>query len=217
MKRSVMGSLVVALSIAAASGSIYGQEDTHGFVNDLTIAGLTEVQLGKMAIQKAADPDVKAFGQMMVEDHTKAGSELKKVAAELGVRQPTELDQKHKALAEKLSKLQGSAFDREYMAAMVQGHEEVLGKVRARVEHNLVPPPATAGSHPPASGATKSAPGAETGKPAGAGEKPSAHEHSPAAAAGSGEQKLTQWAAMALPTVQKHLERAREIQKKLAE
>ena len=32
----------------------------------------------------------------------------------------------------------------------------------------------------------------------------------------AGEQKLTQWATMVLPTVQKHLEQAREIQKKVA-
>ena len=216
MKRSAMGSLVAALAIAAASGSVYGQEDTRGFVNDLTIAGLTEVQLGRMATEQAADPDVKAFGQMMVDDHTKAGNELKQVAAQLEVQPPTKLDQKHKDLVDRLSKLQGSAFDHEYMTVMVQGHEEVVAKLRARVEHKLVPPHTPAASHPPASGATTSAPGAETGKPAEAGKKPPAHEQGPAAAADAGGQKLTLWAAMALPTVQKHLERAREIHQKVA-
>jgi hypothetical protein len=47
-------------------------------------------------------------------------------------------------------------------------------------------------------------------------QKTAAHDEGHAAASGSGEQKLTQWATMVLPTVQKHLERARAIQKKVA-
>ena len=114
----------------------------------MTIAGLAEVQLGKMATERAANADVKAFGQMMVKDHTQANNELKQLASQLKVQTPTELDQKHKELVDKLSKLQGSEFDREYMNAMVQGHQEVLGKLRARAETTLPAPGAAAGEHP---------------------------------------------------------------------
>jgi putative membrane protein len=178
MKRSAIGPIVMALAIATASAVAYAQgADSKAFVNDLTIAGLAEVQLGKLAAERGSSPDVKAFGQMMVKDHTQAANELKPIAAQLNVQQPTQVDQKHKDLADKLSKLQGSEFDREYIGAMVTGHEEVATKLRTRVEHK------TAAAD---------------------------------AAAGSGEQKLTQWATMVLPTVQKHLERAREIQKKVS-
>ena len=114
--------------------------DTQGFINDMTIVGLTEVQLGKLATERAASADVKAFGQMMVKDHSQAGDELKKVASQLKIQPPTQLDQKHKDLVDKLSKLQGAEFDREYVNAMVQGHQEVLGKVRARVEPKVPSP-----------------------------------------------------------------------------
>ena len=182
MKRSAIGPIVVALAIAMASGVTYAQApDSKAFVNDLTIAGLAEVQLGKLAAERGSNPDVKTFGQMMVKDHTKAASELKPIAMQLNVQQPTQVDQKHKDLADKLSKLEGSAFDREYIIAMVMGHEEVAAKLRTRVEQKTASP-----------------------------------DEGPAAATGSGEQKLTQWATMVLPTVQKHLERAREIQKKVA-
>jgi putative membrane protein len=177
MKRSAIGSIVMALAIATASVVAYAQAaDSKAFVNDLTIAGLAEVQLGKLAAERASSADVKAFGQMMVKDHTQAANELKPIATELKVQQPTQLDQKHKDLADKLSKLKGSEFDREYINAMVSGHEEVAGKLRMRVE-----------THTAANDAT-----------------------------GSGEQKLTQWATMAIPTVQKHLEHARDLQKKVA-
>jgi putative membrane protein len=187
------------------------RSDAQGFINDLTIAGLTEVQLGKMAMERAAQADVKAFGQMMVKDHSQAGDELKQVAAQLAIQPPAQLDQKHKDLVDKLSKLQGAEFDREYVNAMVQGHQEVLGKVRARAEVK-VPVPGAAGEHPAGEHpAGAGAPGRET-----ATSKPPAHGAGDTTARGHGDAQLTQWAAKVMPTVQMHLDRARELQQKVA-
>src|SRR6185295_6870979 len=61
------------------------------FVNDAAIAGMAEVELGRMAAQKAASPDVKKFGTMMVEDHTAAGDRLKAIATQYNVEWPTGL------------------------------------------------------------------------------------------------------------------------------
>jgi len=91
---------------------------------------MAEVQLGRLASERASDAEVKAFGQMMVNDHSQANAELKQVASQLNVPVATQLDQKHRDLAERLSKLTGATFDREYMAAMVEGHQEVAAKLR---------------------------------------------------------------------------------------
>jgi putative membrane protein len=189
------------------------RSDAQAFVNEMTIAGMTEVQLGRVATEQAASADVKAFGQMMVKDHSKAGDELKQVASQLKIQQPTQLDQKHKDLFDKLSKLQGAEFDREYINAMVQGHQEVLGKVRARAEVK-VPPPGAAGAHPagehPAGAGAAGRESAASKPPA---QNPGAGDTT---GRGHGEQQLTQWAAKAMPTVQMHLDRARELQQKVA-
>jgi putative membrane protein len=239
MKWVWIGTAVAALTIAVATSPVYGQEpgvqsgkdkatsqrpaetsaqaaraDAQAFVNDMTIAGLAEVQLGKIATERAANADVKAFGQMMVDDHTEAGNELKQVAMQLKLQQPAQLEQKHKDLVDKLSKLQGAEFDREYMNAMVQGHQEVLGKLRARVEIKVPAPGAAASEHPvgehPLS-STARGQGTETSKPPA--QNPGVGDTT---GRGHGEHALTQWAAMALPTVQKHLDRARELQQKVA-
>jgi putative membrane protein len=187
--------------------------DAQGFINDLTIAGLTEVQLGKMAMERAAQADVKAFGQMMVKDHSQAGEELKHVAAQLKIQPPTQLDQKHKDLVDKLSKLQGAEFDREYINAMVQGHQEVLGKVRARAEVK-VPAPGAAGGHPASEHpAGAGAPGRETATSKPPAQHPAAGDTT---GRGHGDAQLTQWAAKVMPTVQMHLDRARELQQRAA-
>ena len=57
------------------------QDSDKDFVNQQLSGGMAEVELGRMASQRAVHPDVKRFGQMMVEDHTKAGNELKEIAA----------------------------------------------------------------------------------------------------------------------------------------
>ena len=196
MRQLSVGFAVIALSVAMTSGSIYGQEartpagatDSAAFVKDMVIAGMAEVQLGKLAAERAANAEVKAFGQMMVKDHSKANDELKRAASRLRVEMPTQLDQKHQDLLDKLSKLQGAAFDREYMSAMVQGHEEVLGKLRTRAGSRMT------SNNPPK--------GSEAVGTAGS---------------GADEQALTQWAAKTQPAVEKHLERAKALQQKVAQ
>jgi len=230
MKRFGIGTVVVALAVAATGALIDAQDsrgqtgtatsqrpaapaphaartDAQGFIDDMTIAGLAEVQLGQLATERAVNADVKAFGQMMVKDHTQANGELKQMASQMKLQTPTQLDQKHKDLVDKLSKLQGSEFDREYINAMVQGHQEVLGKLRARAEMTLPAPGAAAGEHPAGAGAGKP----EATKPAA--QNPGVGDTT---GRGHGDQALTQWAAKAIPTVQKHLDRAKEIQQTIA-
>jgi len=94
------------------------------FMNDAAPGGMAEVELGKMAASKAQNAEVKAFGQKMVEDHSKAGEELKQIAAQKKVMLPPDVLPAHKQLMEKLSKLSGADFDKEYVAAMIEAHEK---------------------------------------------------------------------------------------------
>jgi putative membrane protein len=94
------------------------------FMNSAAPGNMAEVELGKMASTKAASNDVKQFGQKMVEDHSKANDELKQLAAQKKVMLPPDVMPGHKQLMEKLSKLSGAEFDKEYVAAMVADHEK---------------------------------------------------------------------------------------------
>jgi putative membrane protein len=86
--------------------------------------GMLEVRLGEVAKEKAARQDVKDFGAMMATDHGKPGEELKAVATKNGVTLPADLDARHKAIVDKLSKLSGAEFDKTYIAEMVKDHEK---------------------------------------------------------------------------------------------
>jgi putative membrane protein len=66
----------------------------------------------------------------MVDDHGKANDELKKLASQKGITLPTDLDAKHQATYDRLSKLSGADFDRAYMADMVKDHHEDVNEFR---------------------------------------------------------------------------------------
>ncbi len=94
------------------------------FMDKAAQGGMEEVQLGQMAASKAQNADVKAFGQKMVQDHSNANTELKSIATQKGATLPTEVSAKQKEDMDKLSKLSGAAFDKEYVKMMVADHEK---------------------------------------------------------------------------------------------
>jgi len=92
--------------------------------------GLAEVELGKLAAEKASSDQVKQFAQKMVDDHSKANDELKSIASSKNITLPTGPDAKAKATVEKLSKLSGEAFDRAFAKDMLSDHKKAVSAFR---------------------------------------------------------------------------------------
>ena len=99
-------------------------ESDKEFVMKAAIGGMAEVAGGQTATQNASNADVKAFGQRMVTDHSKANDELKQLATTKGLALPTAPDAEHQKKLDELSKKTGKAFDKAYMDDMVKDHEE---------------------------------------------------------------------------------------------
>jgi putative membrane protein len=102
----------------------------HTFVKKMAQGGMAEVELGKLAAKNASSPEVKAFGQRMVDDHGKAGDELKTIAEKKSIAWPTSLDAKSQALHDKLATLNGDAFDRAYVKAMLSDHKKDAAELK---------------------------------------------------------------------------------------
>ncbi|MFL6351288.1 MAG: DUF4142 domain-containing protein [Bryobacteraceae bacterium] len=83
-----------------------------------------EVQMGKLAAEKASSADVKAFGRQMIHDHTKANDDLKAVAEKKRMTLAADMDAHELPQYSKLQRLSGAAFDRAYVKDMVKDHEE---------------------------------------------------------------------------------------------
>jgi len=121
-------------SDTAASANRAGSARMNSWVEDRLMGGMAEVKLGELASTKAQNAHVKAFGRTMVQDHTKAGEELKQIASQLNIQPPVQLDDDHRDKVERLSKLQGAEFDREYINMMVDDHEKTLNALEDRLE-----------------------------------------------------------------------------------
>ena len=72
---------VLAHQETAAPAAQAGANDTV-FAKKAAQGGMAEVKLGQLAQQKGTADSVKKFGARMVEDHGKAGDELKQAASQ---------------------------------------------------------------------------------------------------------------------------------------
>lgn len=103
------------------------QQDRH-FAKEAALSGMAEVELGKIAGQKAANPQVKQFGDRMVKDHWQANDKLRDLAKDLKIDLPKDLDAAHKQTMDELRKLSGAEFNKRYIGNQVEAHETAIKK-----------------------------------------------------------------------------------------
>jgi putative membrane protein len=96
------------------------------FVKKAALDGMTEVELGKVAMSKSQDTKVRDFGQRMVTDHGKANAELASVAQGKGIDVPKSLDGEHQSMVQMLSSKSGAAFDAAYRDHMNADHSKAI-------------------------------------------------------------------------------------------
>jgi putative membrane protein len=121
--------MAFALNAGAADKMSADKKDVRpdaAFVLEAGQDGHAEVEHGKLAQKNGSSAAVKEFGQRMVADHSKAGSELAAIAKKLGITPPSEPSEKHKAEHKKLAALKGDKFDDEYAHHMVQAHQTAV-------------------------------------------------------------------------------------------
>jgi len=130
--------LLAALSLAfAATGVAFAQTVAKADADRLAAiaqANLAEIAAGKIAVEKSANPDVKAFAQKMIDDHTTGLDETKKVAAAKNITLPTAPDAAHQKMVANLQKLSGAEFDKAYIK---QGGVADHAKVHAKLKKDM--------------------------------------------------------------------------------
>jgi putative membrane protein len=107
----------------------------ENFAKKAAQGGMAEVKLGQLAEQKGSSPEVKNFGRRMVQDHSKANNQLKDVVSQENIPLPNELDKSDQATYDRLSKLSGDAFDREYARDMVKDHSKDVSEFQKEAKN----------------------------------------------------------------------------------
>lgn len=96
------------------------------FLNQAAMGGKAEVEMGRLAMQKAQEPAVREFGRWMVTDHTMINDTMMRIAARFGEQLPAGLDSHDQAELQQLQRLTGTAFDARYTATQLQAHRQTI-------------------------------------------------------------------------------------------
>jgi len=185
---------------AVGTGGAGANLSDDDFVGDVALKNMAAEELSRMALDKATNLDIKSFAQGMIDDHGAAGHNLKSIVAGQPIEWPVQLDDKHRTTADELAKKQGANFERDYVKAMVEGHQDLAAKLESRLDVQSLADWKTA-----AAGRTDS-----KGLP-----EPNIAMRDvqvrPNKSDNEVTMKINQWAADTYPVAQKHLDTARTL------
>jgi putative membrane protein len=188
----------VPIGTGGAGANVTGDAE---FVQDVATKNMAGIELSRLAVEKATSPQIKAFAQQMSDDHGSAADALKTIVSGQGIDLPAQLDEKHRETADDLSRKQGADFDRDYLGAVVEGHQDLAAKLESRLDVRSVADWKTAAAGRAHSKALPD-PKVEMRDVA----------VRPARSDSDTTMKINQWAADTYPIAQKHLDTARTLQ-----
>jgi putative membrane protein len=100
------------------------------FIREVDADNYLEIRLGQLAVEKARDERVKAYGRRMVNDHTLLQRQWTTMASNNGMKFKSGMGRRHRAKLTGLQNLSGARFDREYMTLVLQNHQDYLDYFR---------------------------------------------------------------------------------------
>ncbi|WP_197424876.1 DUF4142 domain-containing protein [Bordetella sp. N] len=153
LKWKVFGNALLCATLLLAAGASHAANLARGdqrFLLQAAQAGLFEVAAGKLALAQSTNDDVKAYAQMMVDDHTDVGKALEALAASKGATLPTEPSRAQQSVLRQLQNSQRNRFDRAFVEKVaVTAHNDAVklftnaarnardGDIKAFAEKNL--------------------------------------------------------------------------------
>jgi putative membrane protein len=187
-----------AVGSGGAGASIASDDE---FVADVAMKNMAEIALSRMALDNSTNPDIKRFAQRLIDDHSAAGIKLKSVSSGTPVEWPAQLDEKHRKTADRLAAIHGPEFDRDYLQAMIEGHQDLAAKLESRIDVQSLADWKTAAA---ARTQSKAMPEPTTAM------RDTAVR--PDRSGNESTMKINQWAADMYPVAQKHLDTARTLE-----
>jgi putative membrane protein len=105
------------------------------FLTEAIQGDLAEVKMGELAQQKGGTDRVKEFGQTLAKDHGDHAKTLQQLGQQVGIATlPSEPSAKQKAEHDRLGKLSGAQFDREFAKLVVDDHRKDIAKYQAEAK-----------------------------------------------------------------------------------
>jgi putative membrane protein len=121
--------VVAALATICAGGVIQAQDTSSSdkkFLVDSAQGNLAQINYAKLALQKSQDKNVREFATRMIKDHEMLIAEMKPLARQMHVKEPSGPPLMDHAKYLELKAKSGTDFDRAYVEAMVKDHHDDL-------------------------------------------------------------------------------------------
>jgi putative membrane protein len=153
MRNSTITALITCVTLAAAAGTAQAQdsgierfgknlgagvveglkagagivpETDKQFIISAASGGIAEVEMARIALEKTRTPQVKRHAQQMINDHTQANDELRRIASAKGVALPESPNANHRAMVDRLRSTPERDFDETYVReAGINAHQEM--------------------------------------------------------------------------------------------
>lgn len=104
---------------------------TTMFIEKAALGNMLEIELGKLAGERARDFKVKDFGKLMEQDHTRIAAALKELSSTKGLKLPASLSEAHLEQIQKMKKMAVDRFENVYMKMMVADHKKDIELFKA--------------------------------------------------------------------------------------
>lgn len=124
------------LAVFLASAAYAAEKPSQAFLKKAIEGNFAEVQMGQLAQQKAQSDDVKKFGQMLSDDHSAANQKAMEAAKSMNVTPPDGPNAKQKAEYDRLSKMSGAQFDRNFAMHMVADHQKDIAEYKKEAKQS---------------------------------------------------------------------------------
>lgn len=139
MRSKLLASIGTAVLLACITSASAADKAGQKFISEAIQGNLAEIQMGKLAEEKGQDDATRSFGQTLVTDHSAANEKAIAAAKELDVTPPAAPNAEQRASYDKLSKLSGTAFDREFARMMVMDHKKDIKEFKTEAERKNDP------------------------------------------------------------------------------
>jgi putative membrane protein len=114
--------MTLSVLIALSAPAIAAKDAT--FLEKAIEGNYAEVQMGQLAQEKGQSQGVKSFGKTLEGDHQKALDAARDAAGKVNVAAPSGPNKKQQSDYDKMNKLSGADFDKEFADHMVMDHKK---------------------------------------------------------------------------------------------
>ena len=138
VRHAVVAAFFCALASVAANAD--RQASDQNFVAQVAQANMAEVELGRIALSKSTDSDVRTFAALMVEDYSRINDELADLVQGQDIDVPSTLDEHHRGIVADVSARTGDDFDAAYAKQMAADHAGAMSFFRSAAASDELSP-----------------------------------------------------------------------------